>query len=299
MRLHHGLRACSKPIGSIAVTTLLGGLGLLGGAGCISVPSKIENPTPAAEGDALDRPFLAPLELTEDPLQDAIVRVVGSVSCTGTLIDEDLVLTAHHCVAARSSSGKILERDLDAADLHIELGGDDLPWGEVGVRHVVTPACGYQQGAGDIAVLVLNRKLIGMPTFSPRLSKAPAEGEEVSPWGFGRCANSGGTVRRQTRAGGTIETVAPGLFRATAAICPGDSGGPVLNNKREVVGVVSAAVMDNDAATRDRSYFARIDKFEQLLSAARELADGATSSELPPYRSCEAVGQTDVQPQAE
>ncbi|MFO0551191.1 MAG: S1 family peptidase [Polyangiaceae bacterium] len=268
--------------------TLLGGsLLALSALGCVSRPSKLEAPTPAAEGDSMVRPFLAPLELTDDPLQDAIVRVVGPVSCTGTLIAEDLVLTAHHCVSRRDENLNVLNEDVDSSELRVELGGDDLPWGEVGVHSVVTAECGYQQGMGDVAILVLDRKLVGMPTFVPILTEEPIVATEVTPWGFGRCAMNDGPVRRQARAGGPIQSVSYGVFRAQAAICPGDSGGPVLNERRELVGVISAAVMDNDATTRDSAYFARVDRFHQLFSAAQEIAAGAEPSELPPFRECE------------
>ncbi len=267
---------------------LLAGAGaaaLLGG--CLLRPAKMESPQPAAEDDNLNRPFLAPLELTDDPVQDAIVRVVGTVSCTGTLIADDLVLTAHHCVSARDHEGNVQKRDIDATHVHVELGGDDLPWGEVRVKAIVTPACGYEQGTGDVAILVLARKLVGMPTFEPRTTSGPSLEEEITPWGFGRCAHSESTIRRQSRAGGAINAIDRGVFRADASICPGDSGGPVVNSRREVVGVISAAVMDTDANTKDSAYFARLDKFQQLFSAAREIADGASPAELPPYRSCE------------
>ncbi|NUP09472.1 MAG: S1 family peptidase [Polyangiaceae bacterium] len=253
-------------------------------------PSKLETPKPAGDDQQTwSRPFLAPLELTDDPLQDAIVRVVGSVSCSGTLIADDLVLTAHHCVTQRGPKGAILPRDEDASSVRVELGGDDLPWGEVGVKAIVTPACGYEQGGGDIAILVLSRKLVGIPTFVPRLSGDPQVGEEVTPWGFGRCAMNDGPIHRRSRAGGAVTDFDSGVFRADAAICPGDSGGPALNSRREVVGVVSAAVMDTDARTKDPAYFARLDKFEHLFSAAREIADGASPTELPPYKSCESL----------
>lgn len=260
-------------------------LSLVFATGCMR-PSKLESPTPAAEDEALNRPFLAPLELTDDPVQDAIVRVVGEVSCSGTLIADDLVLTAHHCVAERDDHGAVLTRDMPATSIHVELGGDDLPWGEVRVKAIVTPACGYEQGTGDLAILVLSRKLVGMPTFEPSMT-APRTEDDVTPWGFGRCAMSEGAVHRQSRAGGSINAVDRGVFRAEAAICPGDSGGPVLNNKREVMGVISAAVMDTDARTRDSAYFARLDRFQSMFSAAREIADGADPAELPPYRSCQ------------
>ncbi len=266
----------------------LGALSLL--SGCC-MPSYVESARPAAEDDAMSRPFLAPLILTEDPLQDAIVRVVGSVSCTGTLISEDLVLTAHHCVVEHNEKGEVVHRDLAPEVVHVELGGDDLPWGDVSVRAIVTPACGYEQGDGDLAILVLDRKLVGMPTFTPRLTQAPEIGEEVSPWGFGRCALSSRAVRRESRLGGKIDRVTSGLFNAEASICPGDSGGPVLSRSREVVGVISASVMDTDPRTRGRSHFARLDKYQQLFSAAQEIAAGRSASELPPFRSCEGTPQ--------
>ncbi len=235
------------------------------------------------------RPFLAPISLVSDLQDESIVRIVGQVSCTGAVIGERLVLTAHHCVAEHDANGRAQPRDADPSSLRVELGGDDLPWGEVGVRAIVSPACGYELGEGDIAILVLARDLVGMPPFSARIDAPPKPGEQVAPWGFGRCARGSGPIHRQDRAGGPVLSVASGVFHADAEVCPGDSGGPVLDARREIVGVVSAAVMDTDPNTRDAAYFARIDRFQQLFSAAKELAenDAMSPSELPPYRACE------------
>lgn len=256
--------------------------------GCVR-PSHIEEPIPAAEDEAQRRPFLSPLSLTADPLDDAIVRVVAAGSCTGTLIADDLVLTAHHCIVERDARGHMLPRDREPSSIRIELGGDHMPWGEVGVREVVSADCGYVQGEGDLAILVLDRKLVGMPTFVPRLESAPVLGEPITPWGFGRCALEQGAVHRQVRDGGIIEASARGVFTVRASICPGDSGGPALDARRDIVGVVSSSVMDGDADTRATSYFARLDRFAVLFSAAKEIAAGASPAELPPFRSCERI----------
>ncbi len=66
--------------------------------------------------------------------RDAIVRVVGDVGCTGTLIADDQVLTARSCVAVHDGAGRPLARDQLPEQLSVELGGDFLPWGEVRVR---------------------------------------------------------------------------------------------------------------------------------------------------------------------
>jgi len=266
--------------------------GSTGCAGGKSSPAA----TPAALGDAdvtngVRRPILPPLELTEDHYEDAVVRVVADVSCSGTLIAEDLVLTAHHCVSARDEDGNILREDVDPASVEVELGGDYLPWGEVGVRYIVAPACGHAAGHGDIAILVLDRALLGMPTLDPQISSSPAVGDAVETTGFGRCALSRDAIRRARRDGATVAKVRKGRFVANMPVCPGDSGGPVTGpggpaGARQVVGVISASVMDGVESTAGRTYLTRLDVWPQLFNAAREIADGASAAELPPFRSC-------------
>lgn len=256
-------------------------------AGC-TPPTQRVVAVPAGNSQVGGRSLrlLPPMELAT--AQDAIVRIVGDVTCTGTLIAEDLVLTAHHCVSARDDDGRVQSYDTDPANLTIELGGDHLPWGEVGVRAIVSPDCGYAAGEGDIAILVLERRLIGIATMTPRMDRPPTMSEDIAPWGFGRCgARSADAVHRVLREGGKVKSVTPGQFVAPASICPGDSGGPAFSSEgNDVVGVVSASVMDGDDTTLGTSFFIRLDSWRPLFSAAREIADGASSSELPPFRSC-------------
>ncbi len=262
-------------------------LALTAAAGCAAPITNAGLPIPAAKPGQEQRPFQLrpPFELATN--EDAIVRIVTDVTCTGTLITEDLVLTAHHCVAARDENGRTLRRDQEPEAISIELGGDHLPWGDVSVRAVVSPDCGYTSGEGDIAILVLSRRLIGIPTLAPRIEAVPGSSEYVTPYGFGRCALSRSPVHLVPRPGGTIDTVGPGHFVATASICPGDSGGPARSDMGgDVVGVISSSVMDGDEITTGTSYFSRLDVWPELFSAAREIAAGASPSELPPYRSC-------------
>jgi hypothetical protein len=260
-------------------------------AGCAHLPfgrTSSEPPVRPASAQAkedLDL-LLGPSTSLASP-GDSVVRVVGpQMTCSGTLIAEDLVLTAHHCVVKRDARGGFTATLLAASALEVELGGDYLPWGNVGLKAVLAPPCGHAGGLGDIAVLVLERKLVGMSTLA--ISEGgPRSGERVYPAGFGRCALSPEGIRRREREGGQIASVSKGTFEVEASVCPGDSGGPALDLRtREVVGVVSLSAMDYDEGTRGRSVFARIDQIPKLVAYGRLVADGADPGDMPPL-SCE------------
>lgn len=84
-----------------------------------------------------------------------------------------------------------------------------------------------------------------------------------------------------------MASVSTGTFEVEASVCPGDSGGPVIDRAtHEVVGIVSLSAMDYDEGTRGRSVFSRVDKIPKLVAYARLVADGADPGDLPPL-SCE------------
>ncbi len=272
-------------LGVVALTALVAGCALPGAR------AKIPTIRPAAQSpEDVHMLFAPPMALLEG--DDVIVRVVGpQMNCSGTLVEDDLVLTAHHCVVQRGEHGEYKKELLAPKVVGVELGGDYLPWGGVGVKAIIAPPCGEAGGAGDIAVLVLNRKLAGMMTTNPlkapppkaRLDHPPEIGEELSPAGFGRCAMSDDGIRRKVRPGGHVRALTFETIELTASICPGDSGGPVLSRRtNEVVGVISLSAMDGDETTRNLSVMARIDAFREVFAHARAVADGASIAELPP-----------------
>lgn len=269
---------------------------LLGLAAC-APPPKQATVRPAALAASLEEGSVRKLRV-EPPMavvteQDSVVRLVSDAhTCSGVLVDEDLVLTAHHCVVKpRSSKPGDLEY-LPARAISVELGGDHIPWGTVPVKAIVAPTCGASGGAGDVAVLVLARGLVGVPTASVRFDHEPQVGELVDPVGFGRCATSDG-IRRHTREGGRIRGLTYETLHMFSAVCPGDSGGPAFRRgTNEVVGVMSLADMDGDERSKGQSVIARIDAYRALLAHARMIGDGQASSanELPPV-SCERTAQ--------
>jgi hypothetical protein len=252
--------------------------------GCNRLGGKGPKSAPAAfgEGPIREEPLGLPLAVTTD--EDYVVRVVvGSVTCSGSLIEEDRVLTAHHCIAKRDKNGQMLPKDVRAEDVHVELGGDPFAWGEVGVRAVIAPTCGHAAGEGDIAILVLERRLVGVATRRARIEGPPVVGREIEPIGFGRCAFTQSTGGRAIRTGGAVEEVKHRRFRLDASICPGDSGGPAVEaDSGEIIGVISAAVMDASDKTLGRAEFTRLDSWAALFTQAQLVVDGMSPNELPP-----------------
>jgi hypothetical protein len=254
-------------------------------SGCLQLPHSHAKTPQAASGDvtaAEDELIGLPLALATE--EDYVVRVVsGSVTCTGSLIEEDRVLTAHHCLSQRGRAGNMLELDVAPEAVRVELGGDPFAWGEVGVRAVIAPTCGYAGGEGDIAILVLERRLIGVPTRRVELGHPPQVGTPIEPIGFGRCFFGGSAGARTVRSGGPIQNVWKRDFRVEASICPGDSGGPAVEQGGGgILGVISEAVMDGDPQTRGEAEFTRLDAWGSLFTQAQAVVDGMSQAELPP-----------------
>jgi len=265
----------------------------LASTGCAALEGRSRSKfavRPSADDFAADERLLTQPFARAVP-EDAIVRVVGpATTCTGTVIEDDLILTAHHCLVERGPRGEFTKKLLDPAQVRIELGGGYFAWGEVSTRAIVAPPCGEGGGAGDVAVIVLTRKLVGLSTMTPRLDAPPRIGEELSPVGFGRCALSPDGIRRKERSGGSIRALSLETMHLDAAICPGDSGGPVFaKGTREVVGVVSLSAMDHDEKTSGPSVMARLDAYRLVFAHARLIADGSPPNELPPLE-CSNVG---------
>src|SRR4051794_29133894 len=86
-------------------------------AACSSMPgmsskrSKVALRASADELAAEERLLSQPLALAVP--EDAIVRIVGpTMTCTGTVIQDDLILTAHHCLVERGPKGEYLKQSI-------------------------------------------------------------------------------------------------------------------------------------------------------------------------------------------
>lgn len=250
----------------------------------LSQGTKAPASVPAAAGIAQGREVRRGVALALDGEEEFVVRIVSSgTTCSGTLISDKLVLTAHHCVSIHEANGRIQPSNMSPSELMVEVGSGHFPSAESSVRAIVAPSCGYAAGVGDLAILVLDKALSGVRTLAPTLDREPHDGDEVSHIGFGRCALSEDGIYLKHRASGRVDFVSEAAFRVTVPLCPGDSGGPViLHDRGELIGVVSAGAMDGDEATPDRVEFARLDSFRTLFATAARVVQGTALSELPP-----------------
>jgi len=255
----------------------------------MQAPHGAAHATPAATQQDWYRPRTSSRPISGSISDEAVVRVISNgVGCSGTLISNNLVLTAHHCMVERDVTGDIVDQDLPASALEVEVGGDYHPGATVPVAAAVAPPCGYRGGNGDIAVLVLSRRLLGFNVMPVRLTAPPRAGEPIEPLGFGRCPLSTEASHRIRHEGGPIDELSPFTLSASASICPGDSGGPARSRVTgEAIGVVSAGIMDDNDQTRDAATFTRLDAWRSLFVKAQLIADGSIGAESRPVVGCE------------
>jgi len=191
----------------------------------------------------------------------AMVRVVHSLRpCrsygSGTIIADDgrraIVLSCAHLF--REGSGRVLVRLSDGREIEAELLETDFTW--------------------DLAVLAM--KSLGIAPV--RVSTvAPKPGDALRSCGFGSSGVywcNAGTARGYAKSGAatTHETLV-----LTGRARDGDSGGPVLNQAGELVGVL----WGTDGRTVHATYCGRVRKFLARVLPARPPA-GEEARRTPP-----------------
>jgi hypothetical protein len=204
--------------------------------------------------------------------QTAVVPLVGTGGCSGTLVAPNLILTAKHCVV-KTSPGKYT---CDAtgnliANPNGGAAGNAGPPGvfgpvealdEIRVGHTsplpphvaqVLVSPGNTCCQSDLAMLVLDRSMDDSIVAPIRLDSTPAVGDSLTAMGFGLALDKGfGNLQQRsvtvlhvgpsdatTDDDGMHEALSPGFFEVGEAPCHGDSGSPVLDATGAIVGVAS------------------------------------------------------------
>lgn len=207
------------------------------------------------------------LDTTHKGVVSLLKQVQGGYypACSGTLITQNLVLTAHHCVAAlNSGDGASVEcgttefRQLERASsmiISVEAnvgreGLDPFRVAQVWVPPGDAAVCGR-----DVALLLLSGS--GVPAsvatpIEPALDQDLAAHEVFAAIGYGlqdpqdqtgdtaghRMSVTNAEVFCDGAACGT-DMVTEGEFIADSPVCSGDSGGPALDGSGRVSGVTS------------------------------------------------------------
>jgi len=207
------------------------------------------------------------LDTTHKGVVSLLKQVDGGYypACSGTLLTQNLVLTAHHCVAGlNSKDGSSVEcgtTEFTATEkastmlvsVEANVGREGLD--PFRVAQVWVPAGGNAVCGRDIALLLLTGT--GVPAsvatpIEPNLNKELAPNEVFAAIGYGlqdpgdetgetsghRMGVTNAQVFCEGSACGT-DLVLEGEFIADSPVCSGDSGGPALDQNGRVSGVTS------------------------------------------------------------
>lgn len=204
----------------------------------------------------------------------AVVKFTSSKmgKCTATKIAPKTFLTARHCVMGTNGLGYV-----------------DLPFGQ-GAQTLITAS--YLHPTEDLAIL---RSLVDVPVpIAPISTQVPAIGEINRVYGYGNWPPRTQPSPTQVDVKVTGNKPKPGEAHinrfvvqalGNSKIIPGDSGGPMVNNRGEIVGALSTILRDSDNPYASReAYYSPVGGFinwiNETIATATQAENGTQFGSL-------------------
>ena len=179
--------------------------------------------------------------------------------CSGSLIAPNLVLTAQHCISSVSTNGILCGTSrfspvYSPRSIFVTTETEFPRFGYYEVSEVLVPVAQADVCGNDIALLVLDRNIVPSVTdpLIPRLDEPVEAGELFTAVGYGHTGDgSGAGVRRFIENRRVIcsgylngcQDGNQGIYEnewvGNDGTCEGDSGGPALDDRGQVIGVLS------------------------------------------------------------
>jgi hypothetical protein len=185
----------------------------------------------------------------------------GFGTCSGTIISENVILTAQHCIADMSTESYVdcnqsTFGSSQSPGYVFVTNASPMPWDEssyVRCQEILVPqasnwACGF-----DVALLILEEPVPGYwntTPMIPRVDTGHTSNDPYSAIGYGSINGQGqGSGTRRRRDDLYVECgpgECPTWYPLTASewigdagVCQGDSGGPAIDEFNRVIGVAS------------------------------------------------------------
>jgi hypothetical protein len=225
------------------------------------------------------------------PEDDGVVWMLSPRNaCSATLVAPNLLIATAHCVAL---GGAITGFSCNA-DGELDNGGSGA--GEIGENYAPeqlavrtgalpsTEVAAYGRQVlssgttavcrNDIAFIVLDRALEGLPLLPVRLDAPIQSGEPITVIGYGLTGMNDVEIKRRRRSGLTVLGVdtPPRTFITGGGPCAGDSGGPALATETGAVLGVFSVLHDTCGSEISASVYTQLAPFRELAMQAFQSA---------------------------